>query len=387
MRVLTLHTFYQQPGGEDQSYAAEVALLKSKGNEVFTLTFHNNELSNISIWRQAQMAIWNEKAYHRLKEAIRMYSPDIAHVHNTFPLASPAVIHAIKNEGIPLIMTLRNYRLLCVNALFFRNGQVCEACLRHIPWRGALHGCYRDSKSASAVVFGMVGLHRTIDTWGLVDRFVALTEFARKKFIEGGFPEEKIVIKPNFVYPDPGIGGGKGGYALYVGRLSPEKGVRTLLKAWKLLQGTIPLKMVGEGPLAEEINQAAHELQGVEWLGRKSPEEVYALMGEAAFLIFPSEWYETFGRVAIEAFAKGTPVIASALGAVGEVTDHGRTGLHFRPGDPEDLADKVEWLLSHPQELARMRKEARAEYEAKYTAERNYEQLIVIYQKVLEGEK
>jgi glycosyltransferase involved in cell wall biosynthesis len=230
----------------------------------------------------------------------------------------------------------------------------------------------------------MITLHRALGTWNLVDRFIALTEFARQKFIEGGFPPEKISVKPNFVHPDPGPGEGGGGYALFVGRLSPEKGLGTLLMAWERLGGKVPLKIVGDGPLAPEVQEAQKRIPGVEWLGRKAPEEVYALMGEAAFLVFPSEWYETFGRVAIEAFAKGTPVLAAHIGAVGEVTEDGRTGLHFRPGDPEDLAAKVEWFLAHPNELARMRKEARAEYEAKYTAEENYRQLMAIYQTVLE---
>ncbi|PTQ51397.1 MAG: Glycosyltransferase [Brockia lithotrophica] len=308
----------------------------------------------------------------------------MVHVHNTFPLASPAVFHALKAEGVPLVMTLHNYRLFCVNALFFRKGQVCEACLGRLPWRGVIHGCYRESRLASSVVAGMLTVHRAIGTWNLVDRFIALTEFARKKFIEGGIPPEKIVVKPNFVYPDPGPGEGRGGYALFVGRLSPEKGIQTLLKAWELLGGRIPLKIVGDGPLAEEVSKASQKIRGVEWLGRMPPEEVYALMGEAMFLVFPSEGYENFPRVFAEVFAKGTPVIASDIGAAGEIISHGRTGLHFRPGDPEDLAAKVEWLLGRPRELERMRREARAEYEAKYTAEKNYEQLMAIYRGVLE---
>nr|WP_259331163.1 glycosyltransferase family 4 protein [Thermus thermophilus] len=349
---------------------------------MLALTFHNQELDGMPPWRQGLVTLWNQGAYRRVREAIRQHRPDLVHVHNTFPLASPAVIHAAKAEGVPVVMTLRNYRLLCVNALFFREGRVCEDCLGRLPWRGVVHGCYRDSRLASLGVASMLALHRALRTWNLVDRFIALTEFARQKFVEGGLPAEKIVVKPNFVHPDPGPGEGRGGYALFVGRLSPEKGVRTLLRAWALLGGRVPLKVVGDGPLADEVREAARRLPGVEWLGRKSPKEVYALMGEAAFLVFPSEWYETFGRVAIEAFAKGTPVVASRIGAVGEVTEDGRTGLHFRPGDPEDLAAKVEWLLAHPEELARMRKEARAEYETKYTAERNYEQLMAIYQGV-----
>jgi glycosyltransferase involved in cell wall biosynthesis len=384
MRILKLHTHYQQPGGEDGVFGAEVALLRDKGHTAVPLTFHNKQLEDVPLLWRAAVTLWNREAYARVREAIRLHRPDILHVHNTFPLASPAVIHAAKAERVPVVMTLHNYRLLCVNALFFRRGRVCEDCLGRIPWRGVLHGCYRDSRPASAVVAAMLTLHRALGTWNMVDRFIALTEFARQKFIEGGFPPEKISVKPNFVHPDPGPGEGRGGYALFVGRLSPEKGLGTLLMAWERLGGKVPLKIVGDGPLAPEVQEAQKRIPGVEWLGRKAPEEVYALMGEAAFLVFPSEWYETFGRVAIEAFAKGTPVLAAHIGAVGEVTEDGRTGLHFRPRDPEDLAAKVEWLLAHPNELARMRKEARAEYEAKYTAEENYRQLMAIYQAVLE---
>jgi glycosyltransferase involved in cell wall biosynthesis len=383
MRILKLHTHYQQPGGEDGVFGAEVGLLRDKGHTVVALTFHNKQLEDAPLLWRAAVTLWNREAYSRVREAIRLHRPDILHVHNTFPLASPAVIHAAKAEGVPVVMTLHNYRLLCVNAFLFRQGQVCEACLGRLPWRGALYGCYRESRAASAVVAGMITLHRALGTWNLVDRFIALTEFARQKFIEGGFPPKKISVKPNFVHPDPGPGEGRGGYALFVGRLSPEKGLGTLLMAWERLGGKVPLKIVGDGPLAPEVQEAQKRIPGVEWLGRKAPEEVYALMGEAAFLVFPSEWYETFGRVAIEAFAKGTPVLAAHIGAVGEVTEDGRTGLNFRPGDPEDLAAKVEWLLAHPNELARMRKEARAEYEAKYTAEQNYAQLMAIYHEVL----
>lgn len=385
MRILAHHTHYQQRGGEDESFSAEVAILRQRGHHVVDLAFHNQELDRMPPWRQGLVTLWNQEAYRRVREAVRQHRPDLVHVHNTFPLASPAVVHAAKAEGVPVVMTLRNYRLLCVNALLFREGRVCEACLGRIPWRGAVYGCYRQSRAASAVVAGMLTLHRLLGTWTLVDRFIALTDFARQKFIQAGFPPEKLAVKPNFVHPDPGPGEGRGGYALFVGRLSPEKGIRTLLRAWERLGGKVPLKIVGDGPLAGDVRQAVRQMPGVEWLGRKTPDEVYTLMGNAAFLVFPSEWYETFGRVAIEAFAKGTPVLAADIGAVAEVTDHGRTGLHFRPGDLEDLAAKVEWLLAHPTELARMRREARAEYEAKYTAERNYQLLMEIYGQALEA--
>ncbi|MFB2898801.1 glycosyltransferase, partial [Aerosakkonemataceae cyanobacterium BLCC-F50] len=209
--------------------------------------------------------------------------------------------------------------------------------------------------------------------------YITLSQFAREKFIEGGFPAEKIVVKPNFVDPDPGVGTGLGGYALFVGRLSQEKGLDTLLAAWEQLKNPMPLKIVGEGPLAGEVAKAAQKSPKIEWLGRKPMAEVHALMGEAMVLIFPSKWYETFGRVAVEAFAKGTPVIAANIGAIAELVEHGRTGLRFQPGNATDLAAQVEWVLQHQQQWELMRQEARAQYLAKYTAQQNYQRLMEIY--------
>jgi glycosyltransferase involved in cell wall biosynthesis len=242
-----------------------------------------------------------------------------------------------------------------------------------------VHACYRDSHAATGVVAAMLAFHRALGTWGLVDLYVALTEFSRRKFIEGGFPAEKIMVKPNFVYPDPGTGEGKGGYALFVGRLSPEKGVRTLLKAWRLFDGRIPLKIVGDGPMADEVADAAAGLRRVECLGRRSHDEVYALMGKATCLIFPSEWYEGFPLTIAEAFACGVPVITSRLGAMAEIVENERTGLLFDAGNPQDLAAKVDWAWSHPREMERMSQEARNQYATKYTVGRNYQMIMDIY--------
>jgi glycosyltransferase involved in cell wall biosynthesis len=285
-----------------------------------------------------------------------------------------------------VIQTLHNYRLLCPSAIFFRDGHACENCLgKLIPWPGVLHRCYRDSRAATGAVAAMLVVHRLLRTWErTVDIFIALTEFARQKFIQGGLPADRVVVKPNFVYPDPGPGAHDGGYALFAGRLSPEKGVRTLLAAWERLGPGIPLKIAGDGPLAREVARACERHPQIEWLGAQPLERVYALMGAAALVIAPSEWYETFGRVVVEAYAKGTPVIASDLGALAELVEDGRTGLRFRPGNPEDLAAKVAWAWRHPRELAAMGREARREYELKYTAERNYELLMEIYRLAIE---
>jgi glycosyltransferase involved in cell wall biosynthesis len=233
-------------------------------------------------------------------------------------------------------------------------------------------------------VAAMLAAHRGLGTWRkAVDVYVALTAFSRGKFVAGGLPADKLLVKSNFVYPDPGTGAGAGQYGVFVGRLSAEKGVETLLKAWQSLGDRVPLKIVGDGPLAETVRAAAAQGAGVEWLGSKPLAEVYPLIGEAAFLVLPSQCYENFPRVVIEAFAKGTPVIASRLGAMAEVVDHGRTGLHFEPGDALDLAVKVRNLVDDPLLQSRMRRAAREEYEGKYTAECNYETLTGIYEQAL----
>ena len=283
-----------------------------------------------------------------------------------------------------MIQTLHNYRLLCPNALFFRAGRVCEDCLGKVPLSGVIHGCYRGSHSASAMVAATVGFHSLLGTWtNVVDAFIVYSQFAMNKFIEGGLPAEKLAFKTNFLHPVPAPGAGKGGYAVFVGRLSIEKGLGVMLDAWRQLGGKIPLKILGDGPMAGLVTEAIREMPEIEWLGRRPLEEVYEIVGDAAFLVFPSEWYETFGRVAIEAFAKGTPVVASNIGAIAELVDHQHNGLLFRPSDPTDLANQIEWLLAHPQKLAQMRLTARAEFEAKYTAGDNCKRLIEIYQTAL----
>ncbi|MBD2072645.1 glycosyltransferase family 4 protein [Phormidium sp. FACHB-592] len=381
MKVLSIHNSYQIRGGEDESRESEERLLREMGHDVDVYEEDNDRIATLSNTQMALRTIWSTEAHEIVKQRLSNATYDVVHVQNFFPLISPSVHHAAQAAGVPVIQTLRNYRLLCPNALFFRDGQVCEDCLgKSIPYPGVLHGCYRESRTASAAVVAMLTVHRTMSTWtNAVDRFIALTEFARQKFIEGGFPAEKIVVKPNFVHPDPGIGTGTGGYALYVGRLSVEKGLDTLLAAWERLDQPIPLKIIGDGPLAEQVIEATQRMSSVEWLGRKPMSEVHALMGEAMFLVFPSKWYETFGRVAVEAFAKGTPVVAANIGAIAELVDAGRTGLLFHPSDPDNLAAQVNWLLSHPTTLAQMRQQTRTEFEAKYTAERNYKRLIEIY--------
>jgi glycosyltransferase involved in cell wall biosynthesis len=389
MKILAVHNRYQRPGGEDQVFVDETTLLETRNHRVLRYEVHNDQVKQTNRLALAKDTVWNTSAYRELGALIRRERPQVVHFHNTLPLVSPAGYYAARAEGVPVIQTLHNYRLLCPVALFFRDGRVCEDCMgKAVPWPGVVHRCYRGSRTASGVIATMLTVHRALRTWTeMVDVYVALTEFARNKFIEGGLPAGKIVVKPNFVAPDPGRGQGGGGYALFVGRLAPEKGTETMLAAWDRLGTKIPLKIVGDGPLRDLVVEAAARQSNVEWLGHRPVEDVHALMGKADMLIFPSQWYETFGRVAAEAFAAGTPVIAANIGAVAELVEHGRTGLKFRPGDPEDLVTQLEWALSHSAELRGMREEVRAEFEAKYTAERNYRALMEIYEAALERKK
>ena len=386
MRILSVHNRYLIRGGEDESREAEENLLRQMGHQVDVYEEDNKTLASLTKVQALTRTIWSQSSYRKIREQLNQAQYDVVHIQNFFPIISPSAHYAAQAAGVPVIQTLRNYRLLCPNALFFRDNQVCEDCLgKKIPYPGVLHRCYRESLPASVGVTAMLTTHRLLKTWTRkVNVYIALTNFAREKYIQGGLPPEKIVVKPNFVSPDPGVGSGGGGYALYVGRLSVEKGLDTLLEAWEKLDGQLPLKIVGDGPLADEVKVAVQTLENVEWLGIKSMSEVHALMGDATVLIFPSKWYETFGRVAVEAFAKGTPVIGANIGAIAELIDPEHTGLHFQPANSEDLALKIRWLIDRPESLKRMRQEARFEFEKKYTAQSNYEILIKIYKNVIE---
>lgn len=389
VKIMVVHNRYREAGGEDGVFQAEADLLEGRGHRVLRYTVHNDRVVGMNRLALSGRALWNPSAYRELRALMRRGRPDVVHFHNTFPLVSPAGYYAARAEGVPVVQTLHNYRLLCPDALFFRDGKVCEDCVgRVVPWPGVFHACYRESRAASGVVAAMLTLHRALRTWTeMVDVYVTLSRFARRKFVEGGLPAAKMVTKPNFVLPDSGPGAGRGGYALFVGRLSPEKGVGTLLAAWARLGARVPLKIVGDGPLREMVVGAAEQDSRLEWLGYRPRAEVQALLRDAGLVVLPS-LTEGAPLIVLEAMAAGTPVVAAGIGAVAEILDHGRTGLLFLPGEADDLAARVEDLFLRPEEeRVRMRREARSEFEAKYTAGRNYEMLMEIYESVLERKK
>jgi glycosyltransferase involved in cell wall biosynthesis len=321
---------------------------------------------------------------------VQRHRPQVIHFHNTFPLISPGSYYAKGNKGPVVIQTLHNFRLLCPGALFLRNGYVCERCLfKIVPWPGAFKACYRKSYLASVCIVAMITLHKLLRTWqNKIDCYIALTEFAKDKFIQGGIPSDKIVVKPNFVSPDPGSINHKDNYALFVGRLSNEKGIITLLKAWKHI-GPVSLKIVGYGPIEEQVKKiiTRDNLYSIEFLGKLNRNHIINLMKRAIFLLFPSKWYEGFPNTLVEAFACGLPVIASKLGSMAEIVEDGVTGLLFEAGNPVDLADKINWLIEHPDNCHHMGKNARQVFLEKYTAEKNYETLMNIYKKSINENK
>ena len=385
MNILTIHNRYLYRGGEDESSELETALLRSRGHIVHEHIVDNHDLDRRFLLGIGARSVWNQRSYSHVRSEIRTKNIDIVKVDNFFPQISPAVFYAANAEGVPTIQALRNFRLACPGAIFFRNGKVCEDCLgKTIPWPGVIHGCYRNSRALTVAPAAMAAVHRIAGTWrNSVSAYVALSEFSRFKFVESGLPEHKIFVKPNFV-PDGGEGCGSGGFALFVGRLSAEKGIDVLLDAWKAVGSKLPLKIAGAGPLEVEVRDAAAANRAIEYLGHTSVQETYRLMGMAQVLVFPSKWYETFGRTIAESFAKGTPVIASKLGTMCTMIEHGQTGLHFDVGRAASLVEQIDWMLANRDRWLEMRKAARRAYESHYTPEANYGMMMQIFDRAID---
>jgi len=389
MDILVIHNSYRQHGGEDEVVAAETRLLSSRGHRVIEYHAANETISQRNVASLAMGTIWSRASYTALGQLIKRERPQVVHIHNTLPLISPAAYYAAKRAGLPVIQTLHNYRILCPAATLFRDGLPCNQCIgRSIPWPSVVHRCYRDSAPATGAVAAMLSVHRLLRTWTrCIDIYIALTESSRRLFISGGLPPEKIVVKPNFIYPDlrnlSGARPPKG--ALFIGRLVPEKGIRTLLSAWRGIGEKIPLEIIGDGPLAPEVERASREIPGVHWRGALEKQQVYEALAQARMLIVPSEWYEPCSVAVIESLAMGVPVIASKTGGLKDLVDDRRTGLHFEPGSSDQLREKVFWMMSHPDERNEMARQSRIEYELRYSADANYPQLMEAYRLAIGG--
>lgn len=385
MRILLIHERYRYRGGEDAAVEAEAALLAGAGIEVATLYEDNRRIVGAGSAGLALRAIWSPEGRRLAAAAIDRARPDIVHVHNTFPLLSPSVYAAARSRATPVIQTLHNYRLLCPNGLMLRDGRPCELCAgRSIKWPAVVHACYRDSRAASAAVAAVVGVHQVIGTWrNAVDRFLALTPFAARKFIAGGLPPERIEICPPAV-PDPGPAAAaiddRSG-ALFVGRLSPEKGIEYLISAWRGLPHS--LDVIGDGPLEEDLRRRA--VPNIRFLGRLPASAVSAAMSRAALLVFPSLCHENFPMVVAEAAAHGLPSLAAAGGAVQDMIGDGVTGVLAPPGEAGVWRQQALELLANPSRLRLMGRAARAAFTEQHGTEPAVARRLDLYRKLLAG--
>jgi glycosyltransferase involved in cell wall biosynthesis len=394
--IIVAHNYYQLRGGEDAVFEAETDLLERHGVRVVRYAVHNDSANTMSVLSLAQKTLWNRSACKEIEQLIRHEQSNsrrvILHAHNTLPLISPAIHRTASALHVPTIQTLHNYRLFCANALFYRKGEVCEDCMgKVLPIAGMRHACYRGSRIASAGVVGMNALHHAVQTWQKhISRYVVFTEFGKSKCIDGGLPSDRITVKPHAVEHDPGAEYAKKPIALFVGRLSPEKGIMILLRAWQILHITnaLPkyaeLHIIGDGPDRAQAERFIGEQQigSVRLLGQQAQSAVYSAMRSARLLVYPSQLYETFGKSMIESFACATPVVASGIGAMREIVHHGKTGFHAEYTSPQSFAESIARLWHHPQ-YEDFCKNARSEFETHYTAEQAWKRLAGLYQSVL----
>ncbi len=395
MKILLVHNFYgsTSPSGENKVFEAEKDLLCVRGHEVETFTRHSDNIRNKGLIGSIQGALatpWNPWMTWAIKQKVARFHPDVVHVHNTFPLISPGIFHAIGTRSAR-VMTLHNYRLFCATALMIRNQKVCKLCIDNKSVMPSLqYRCYRNSFFATAPLALNIALHRRLGTWtNQVDAFSVMTEDQRNLVIEAGLPAEKVFIKPNFYKHNkkPLPWSQRNGYALYIGRLTEEKGIRHLIKAWLEWGIEAPsLHIIGDGPLKRSLEQDVYQYASgkITFLGFVSDDEKDKQLSEANLLIMPSlEYTETFGLVLIEAFSHGVPTAVSDVVPLNSVSINGLTGFTFKPANPISLLEKVRTAWNTPGLLEQLGQAAWTEFMAKYTKNANYRALLNIYSKAM----
>jgi glycosyltransferase involved in cell wall biosynthesis len=387
MRVLVVHNLYRsaQPSGENAVVEEETGLLRARGIEVDVLSIESDEISTWPLARRLTLparVVWSRDGARRVRRRVAGFAPDVVHFHNTFPLLSPAALRAAHHSGVRVVQTLHNFRPLCPAATFLRDGKVCEDCLGRIPIPAIVHGCYRGSRAATIPVATKDALHAAIGTWrDAVDTYITPSEFARSRYVKAGWPADRIVVKYNTA-PDPGAPErrGAGGFVC-LSRLAPEKGIDVLLDAWAeaFPEGGARLTIAGSGELAAPLRARASNLSGVEFTGQLAREHGLGILADARALVVPSRWYEVFPRIVAEAYALGVPVVASRLGSLAEIVDHGETGLLFEPGNPTELGAALRALAEDTALAERLGAGARRWYERHLSTHATTVRLLEIY--------
>jgi glycosyltransferase involved in cell wall biosynthesis len=387
VKILLVHNFYgsSAPSGENQVFLVEKAMLEKHGHDVQTFTRHSDEIRKQGVWGTIKGALatpWNPWMARAIRRKVEAFRPDIVHVHNSFPLISPSIFHAIGSRA-KRVLTLHNYRLVCPAAIPLRSGKVCTECMDQQSASPSLkYGCYRGSRLATFPLAANVALHRWLGTWThQVDTFIALSEFQKARMASSGIPIDKIHVKPNFYAGNPMVMPWKerSNSVVFVGRLSREKGIETLVRTWRAWGDSAPeLNIVGDGPLRNKLQSMARDLP-ILFLGQLSPDSAQKQIARSRLLILPSECFEGFPIVIPEAFAFGTPVGTSDLGPLPFIIRDGENGVVFPAKDDSALLGVVRAVWSDQVRLARQGMQARFDFEKLYAEEGNYRLLMQIY--------
>jgi len=385
MRILLIHNTYKYKGGEDSVFENEYNLLVSHNNQVEKLLFTNKNIHSLFDKIKVGInAIYNPKSAKILEEKIKLFQPEVIHVHNFFPVASPALFYVANQLNIPIVITLHNYRLICPNALLFRENKVCEKCIqKSFAIDGVLNGCYRNSKIQTFSLALMSYIHKKKATWHTkIDKYITLTNFAKQKLLSSslGVHSDQFIIKPNFV-EDFGCEYEKEDYFLFVGRLSLEKGVNLLLEAF--IKSKQKLLIIGSGPLEKKVIEFANKYTNIIYLGFQDKQFIIEKLKRAKALLFTSLWYEGMPMTILESFSTATPVIAPNIGGPNEIVHDKKNGLIYQVNNLKNLQEKIVELTQENSIYKRFCIEARKSYENYYTPERNYQQLITLYKEMI----
>ena len=381
MKVLIVHNFYKIRAGEFSVLKNEIKLLKDNGNEVITFYKDNKNIKSFfSKIIHFLRIVYSRNIFNEFDNYLKQNKPDVIHVHNFFPIMTPAIFFAAKKNNIPIIHTLHNYRLICPTSTLMHNNRIYEKSIINGPFSTIIDKVYRNSYLGTFALARMISYHKKYNTWdNQVDKFIALTNFSKSKFVEANFLSHKIEIKSNFVFDMYDPDSDKKEYALFIGRISEEKGIRYLIKAWEKID--YKLIIAGTGPLENFIRSRLNE--NIIFLGKQNKEEIRNLMNAASFLIIPSIWYEGFPMVILEAYSAGLPVLGSRIGSIEEVVLDDITGLHFESNNSRDIVKKVNRIIKNRELLKKLSKNARKEYLEKYTPTKNYDILKNIYNSVI----
>lgn len=387
MRILIVHNKYLCPGGEDEVVKSEQHMLESFGHTVLLYERSNQEIKSYGLMKKIKFFLKDiyssQLIFQDVQSVLKTFKPDIIHIHNTFSVIGNAIYRACKEAGIPVVQTLHNYRFLCPIGVFYRRGVICEDCTSKGKKSAVMNRCWKNSYLLSGLLVNTINnAYEKINFSDIVGQFIVPTRFSQEKYVKNGWDPKKLSIKPNFLSTDIKVLPKREDYALFVGGLQPYKGIEVLIDAFQKLGRGFPLKIIGDGPLRNKVEESVHQFD-LEYLGQQKWEQTIQTIQQAKFLILPSTCYEVSPRVIIEAFACGVPVVVSNIGGMAEAVTHGQTGFHFKVNNSGDLAEKVKYMFEHHEDNRVMGHNARVEYEQKYTVERNYSALMAIYQKVI----